>query len=173
MVDLRHSSYIFQRDALPGKHDERGEALLFPCRKTFGVIGFALLTSFAAVGCGGSTKLEAPVNRSYRNLKLLGRAYIAATNELGRPPKGAEEVLPFITYNGEGGPKAILHTAEGEEYTILWGSLPNDDGGKSFVIAYEPHETDGHRYVLVGRDVYNMESESFKKAPFPPGKAPE
>jgi hypothetical protein len=136
------------------------------------VIGIALLTSVAAVGCGGPSTLEAPVNRSYHNLKLLGRAYIAATNELGRPPKGAEELLPFITYNGEGGPKAILHTAEGEEYTILWGSPPSDEG-KSFVIAYEPHETEGRRYVLVGRDVYNMKNESFKKAPFPPGKAPE
>ena len=146
---------------------------MFQCKKTFGAIGIALLASVAGVGCGGPTKLEAPANRSYRNLKLLGRAYIAATNELGRPPKGAEELLPFITYHGEGGPKAILHTAEGEQYTILWGSPPNDDGGKSLVIAYEPHETDGHRYVLVGRDVYHMNDESFKKARFPPGKAPE
>ena len=144
---------------------------MFHCRKTFGVIGIALLASVAAVGCGGPTTEVAPVNRSYHNLKLLGGAYIAATNKLSRPPKNADELLPFITYKGEGGPKAILHTAEGEDYTILWGSPPSD-GAKGFVIAYEPHETGGQRYVLVGRDVFHMNDEAFKKAPFPPGKAP-
>jgi len=125
------------------------------------------------VGCGEPAAQVATVSRSYQNLKALGIAYASATASLGMPPKDANELLPFVKHKGQGEPRAILQTSDGEEYTILWGSAPHDEH-TSFVIAYEPHEKAGKRFVLIGRDVFQMTDEQFKKASFPPGhRAPQ
>jgi hypothetical protein len=95
-------------------------------------------------------------------------AYIAAEGELGRPPQNAEELLGFIKHKD---PQSFLRTPQGEPYVILWGS-PIGDDHTSYVIAYEPKETSGRRYVLIGRDVSQMTTDELRNAKFAPGKQP-
>ena len=83
------------------------------------------------MGCGEPASQVAPVSRSYHNLKALGIAYASATASLDRPPKNADELFPFVTQKGQGGPRAILQTADGDEYTILWGVSPVTSTGVS------------------------------------------
>ena len=97
--------------------------------------------------------------------------------ELGRPPDNARELLPYIRYNGPGGPEAVLSSPnDGQEYMILWGVAREDmqpvADGRYPVLAYEQQGKDGRRYVLAVKNILAMTPEQFKKALFPPGHKP-
>ena len=139
-----------------------------------------VLASLAGVGCGGSPTdvpaKQAPV--SYQNLKIIQKAYLAATQELGHPPQNAGEIMPYLRTKNEGDKAALLRSPDdGEEYKILWGVNPverREADGKFPIIAYEQRGKDGTRYVVDAMHVHRMTDEQLKTAPWPAGhQAPQ
>jgi hypothetical protein len=74
--------------------------------------------SVAAVGCGG--KNDRDVTPGYENLRLIGAAYLEATEKLKAPPGSLNDLKPFLAKHGD--LATLLRSPEdGEDYVILWG----------------------------------------------------
>jgi hypothetical protein len=123
---------------------------------------FLALAAVASSGCsrgsgGGSSK-------DTENLTSIRKAYMAATNRLGRPPKNLEELKPSL--NAEGNADELLVSPnDGLLYIIVFGADP-----RKHVIAYEQKGVDGVRMV-VGPTQFPLryEKDQFDLLTFPPG----
>jgi hypothetical protein len=103
-------------------------------------------------------------------------AYRQAMTALGRPPRNAEEIRPYLAKLGD--PANLLRSpSDGEDYVISWGidptrlhQLPNSTGAaQQFPIWI--HETTGNnglRWVLDGRQVHTLTDEQFRNAMIAP-----
>jgi hypothetical protein len=125
-------------------------------------------------GCGSPEPVKKEADVSYQHLTAIKRAYIKATEELGRPPESAKDILPYINYAGGAKEELLRSPEDGQEYKILWGVdvrelMQPDDQGQYPVLAYEQQGKDGRRYVLAIKTITQMTDEQLKKAPFPPG----
>jgi hypothetical protein len=137
-----------------------------------------LVVCLGGIGCGSSEPEPKDAPSSYQHLKAIQKAYLAATRKLERPPENVKEIMPYLHYEGEGGPEALLRSPnDGQAYKILWGvdmfNAQGRDDGKYPVVAYEQRGKDGKRLVLEVRHIRNLTDEEFKDEVFPPGhKAP-
>jgi hypothetical protein len=121
-----------------------------------------------AAGCG-TTEREAPTG--YQNLVSVGKAYLAATDTLERPPANLNDLKPFLEKQGD--PATLLRSPEdGEDYVIIWGVDYRAAKGPPPVIAYEKTGREGKRNVLQGRNVSRVSDDDFRKLPFPAGHKP-
>jgi hypothetical protein len=140
-----------------------------------GVLG--LLAALGGCGCGSKNVPEqAPGPFQLRSIAL---AYIRATEDLGRPPRNQDEVIPFLKIREDPGktPNAadlFRSPRDGAEFVILWGLDYRDyntSGNPSRlpVLAYEKHGQDGKRLVLRYRDVMLVTDEELESLTFPRG----
>jgi hypothetical protein len=134
-----------------------------------------LLALLGGSGCG-SGKAKMPEATVFQ-LKAIGRAYVAATLETGRPPKNKEEVLKALKEMPEDyqNPEDIFRSKrDNQEFVIFWDvDLRGVDSRKQStwpVLAYERQGKDGKRYVLQFRDlVRELPDDDIANLPFPPG----
>jgi hypothetical protein len=99
------------------------------------------------------------------NLSKIGAAYDQATERLGHPPKGPEQLQPFLKQYGD--PETILRSPhDGLPYVILWGkNIRNTpiDTMPPPILAYEQQGVNGKRYVLTAMGIMPMTDEEFEK----------
>ena len=102
-------------------------------------------------GCGRSGLHVVPLSASEQNLSHIVMAYIDANEKLGRPPKNAEELKPYLKEFGN--PEELLVSPnDGEPYVVIWGVDPSRGGPTEYqgmwqIIAYEKKGTGGKRAV--------------------------
>src|SRR5262245_41109522 len=96
--------------------------------------------AIAIAGCGGaSPNLPEGPPTSYQNLGAINAAYVKATQTLGRPPRGREELVRFLQDVGDAA-KILRSPDDGEDYVILWNVPPRQIGT---IVAYEKRGKDG------------------------------
>ncbi len=132
-----------------------------------------MVVSLSLPGCGGATQQPREAPLSYQHLKAIQRAYLLALRELQRPPENAKEILPYLHFEGDGGPQALLRSPDdGEEYKIFWGIdplQPRQGDDKLPILAHEQRGKDGMRYVMDAVGVYRKTDEEFAQLPMPAG----
>jgi hypothetical protein len=131
-------------------------------------------TMAAATGCSGCGKSEphvVPLSQSEKNLRDIVMAYMDAHEKLGRGPKNADELKPYLKEHGN--PDEILVSPnDGEPYVIVWGVDPSRGGPTDYqgmwqIIAYEKKGSGGKRAVtdVRGRPL-TVPDEDFPKLKF-------
>jgi hypothetical protein len=120
------------------------------------------LAALTLGGCSGGSG-GAP-SKDTENLTSIRKAYLAATNRLGRPPKNLDELKPSL--NAEGNADELLVSPnDGLPYVIVFGADP-----RKHVIAYEQKGVDGVRLVVdQTRFPLRYEKDQFDMLSFPPG----
>src|SRR5262245_6565230 len=108
-------------------------------------IGFSYsLLTLAVLGCG-SAPVEKEVPQAHTNLRAISLAYGQATNTLSRPPRNKQELLPFLTKQGDA-EQLLRSPVDGEEIVIVWGADIRIAPPKPApVIAYEKVGKNGKR----------------------------
>ena len=132
-----------------------------------------VLTALTLPGCHGGS--EHALGTAKDRLVKIGRAYLDATDHLGRPPQGFSEIRPY--FYGEVDEAVTRSPNDGEEFVVLWGvdynTLPLTRENPFTVAAYEKHGDGGKRYVLrIPTQVLLMSDAELAKAVFPPGHQP-
>ena len=139
-------------------------------------IGIGLLVAGVGPGCSGNTSTVSTGDDSAKqvsqNLNTIATAYRAATEKNKRPPKGPEELKPFLT-NVTDQTGLFRSARDGEPFVIIWGTDPRTGLElKPLVIAYEKKGKGGDRFVFSVMGVTQMEAADFAAANFPPGHKP-
>jgi hypothetical protein len=122
-------------------------------------------------GCGAAGPKVVPLSDSEKNLTSVALAYTEAHTRLGRPPKNAEELKPFLKEFGN--PEDLLVSPnDGEPYVVVWGVDPTRGGPTDYqgmwqIIAYEKKGSGGRRAVtdIRGRPL-TVPEEDFPKLTF-------
>lgn len=121
------------------------------------------------VGCGADASKGVEVAPATESLRSLTTAYSFATQSLGRPPRNAEEIKPFLAKHGDAA--ALLKSpTDGTDLVIQWGTdllKPQDE--KFPVWAYEKNAHNGKRWVIQGRRPVEMSDEELRSVPFARG----
>jgi hypothetical protein len=124
------------------------------------------------VGCGSATIVkEGKVAATDVNLSTIGRLYSHAQQQLGRPPKNADELKPFAKDAGDLD-KLLVSPNDGKLYVIVWGAKILGAANQEMVVAYERTGANGFRHVLTPSGTQMMSHEEFARAVFPPGHRP-
>jgi hypothetical protein len=125
------------------------------------VLVFAL-AGLAVGGCyGGSGPAS---SKDTENLTSIRKAYMAATNRLGRPPKNLEELKSSLSVEGNAD-ELLVSPNDGLPYVIVFGADP-----RKYVIAYEQKGVDGVRMVVDQTQLpKRIENDRFDILTFPPG----
>jgi len=99
-------------------------------------------------GCGGcGTQVHViPLTPAEKELTAIAMAYNDAVSELGRPPKSAEELKPFLKRFGD--PEDLLVSPnDGQPYVVVWGANPvggpTEYRGMFPILAYERQGASG------------------------------
>ena len=123
---------------------------------------FLALAPVASSGCWRGS-VGTP-SKDTENLTSIRKAYLAATNRLGRPPKNLDELKPSL--NAEGNADELLISPnDGLPYVIVFGADP-----RKYVMAYEQKGVDGVRMVVDQTQLpKRIENERFDILTFPPG----
>jgi hypothetical protein len=134
------------------------------------LLGGALATLLC--GCGPSTVVKTgDVNPSDTNLATIGRLYAQAEQKLGRPPRTADELKPFLPAGGELAP-LLVSPNDNQPYVIVWGAKLISTPDQSVILAYERTGANGYRRVLTPAGTQMLTAEAFAKSTFPPGHVP-
>jgi hypothetical protein len=105
----------------------------------------------------------APAKES-ENITAIRKAYVAATNRLGHPPKNLDELRPSLDAEGNAD-DLLISPNDGLPYVIVYGADP-----KKHVMAYEAKGVDGVRMVVDrGQLPRRATKEQFDSLSFPPG----
>jgi hypothetical protein len=147
-------------------------------------IGVVCLLSFLGL-CGCSSTTGKPQPQSFFKLKLIGKAYARATDELGHPPQNKEELMKFLkperdpdstetTDNLWTAEQIMRSPTDNEEFVIHYGvDFREYDDAKSPahvpVLAYEKNGKDGKRQVLRYRWPREATDEELANMKFPKG----
>jgi hypothetical protein len=125
------------------------------------VLVFAL-AGLTVGGCyGGSGRAS---SKDTENLTSIRKAYMAATNRLGRPPKNLEELKSSLNVEGNAD-ELLVSPNDGLPYVIVFGADP-----RKYVIAYEQKGVDGVRMVVDQTQLpKRIENDRFDILTFPPG----
>ena len=113
-------------------------------------LGLAVLLT-ALAGCRSSQEPEViPLSPAEKNLTYIALAYSDAYGQLGRGPKNAEELKPFLKVFGN--PDELLVSPnDGQPYVVVWGvnptGGPTDYQGMFPILAYERKGANGKRAV--------------------------
>jgi hypothetical protein len=114
-------------------------------------ITFALaLVLVGLTGCNSGPNVV-PLTESENRLKFIALAYLEAHSRLGRGPKDAEELKPFLQEYGD--PETLLVSPNDQQpYVVVWGVNPTRGGPSEYmgmwqIIAYEKKGSGGKRAV--------------------------
>ena len=127
------------------------------------------------VGCGSSPDVVS-FSQSEKNLTHIAMAYGDAESKLGRPPKNADELKPFLKEFGN--PDDLLVSpVDGEPYVIAFGSAtgggPTEYMGMFPILAYEKKGGGGKRAITDTRGrPMNIPQADFAKLTFVRGHKP-
>jgi hypothetical protein len=141
------------------------------------VLGLALLAA-SLIGCSSSSDVKVvPFSKAEQDLSKIAMAYSDAQSDLGRPPKNAEEIKPFL--KGFGNPEAMLTSPnDGQLYVVVWGANTTQGGPTEYkgmfpILAYERKGAGGRRAVtdIRGRPM-SIPDEDFPKLTFVRGHKP-
>jgi hypothetical protein len=121
-------------------------------------------------GCGPRTHVV-PLSQAEKDLSSVVMAYRDAHAQLGRAPKSADELKPFLAEFGN--PDALLTSPnDGQPYVVIWGADPTQGGPTEYqgmwpILAYESKGTGGQRAVsdIRGRPLSVPEAD-FQKLTF-------
>jgi hypothetical protein len=120
-------------------------------------------------GCNSGPKVV-PLTASEKRLTSVALAYHEAHNKLGRGPKDAEELKPFLKEFGD--PEELLTSPnDGQPYVVVWGvnpvGGPTAYEGMWQILAYEQKGAGGKRAVtdVRGRPL-TVPEEDFPKLTF-------
>src|SRR5688500_13526744 len=98
-----------------------GTARAIDCSGSWRGHGFVLLL-LPLLGCSSAVD-EVPLSGAEKSLTYIALAYGDAHSELGRGPKDADELRPFLKVFGD--PDALLISPnDGQPYVIVWGEDP-------------------------------------------------
>jgi len=113
--------------------------------------GLLILLTSALTGCGSSGANVVPLTAAEQDLTYIAMAYGDAHSKLGRGPKNADELKPFL--QAFGNPDDLLVSPnDGQPYVIVWGVDPSRGGPTEYkqmfpILAYEQKGTWGKRAV--------------------------
>jgi hypothetical protein len=127
-------------------------------------------------GCGSGPNVI-PLTKAEKSLTFVALAYGEAHSRLGRGPKNAEELKPFLKEFGE--PDELLVSPnDGQPYVVVWGANPTRGGPTEYkqmfpILAYENKGTRGRRALtdIRGRPM-TIPQEDFPKLTFVGGHKP-
>jgi hypothetical protein len=111
--------------------------------------GLALLV-LGLNGCGSGPDVV-PFSDAEEELTSIAMAYGDAHSKLGRGPKNAEELKPFLKTFGD--PDDLLFSPnDSQPYVVVWGLDPSRGGPTSYnqmfpILAYEAVGSGGKRAV--------------------------
>ena len=129
------------------------------------LIGVGIILVLA--GCGDRVKVtELP--QGEKNLRIIFKAYTQGAQRLGRSPKNAEELKPFLQEYGNPD-ELLISPNDGKPYVIVPGlNLKRQQA--SPVLAYEQEGKDGRRqYIGLGSSaVQTATDEEFARLLKPP-----
>jgi hypothetical protein len=121
-------------------------------------------------GCGSGPKVL-PLSNAELHLAHVAAAYSEAQDQLGHPPKNAEEIKPYLKEFGN--PDELLVSPnDGQPYVIIWGvdmsrGGPTDYKGMWAILAYEQKGSGGKRIVTDTRGrPLTVPEEDFSKLTF-------
>jgi hypothetical protein len=138
------------------------------------LVPLALLAGLT--GCWAGTKVV-PFSPAEQNLTHVAMAYSDAYGKLGRGPKNAEELKPFLKEFGD--PEELLVSPnDGEPYVVAWGANPTVGGPTEYkgmfpILAYEKKGKNGWRAItdIRGRPM-NIPADDFSQLTFVRGHKP-
>jgi hypothetical protein len=135
------------------------------------MIAAACLTGVLVSGC--SSAKNAPLDKDASDsLRVLADAYNKATEKNNRPPKGPEELKPFLPKDVSE-EKVYRSARDGQPFVIIWGADPRTGRDlKPLVIAYEKNGKGGARMVFTAMGVMSISNTDFPSASFPAGHKP-
>lgn len=151
-----------------------GTAIATACRALGQSLGLLVLAH--ATGCGGSGPNVVPLSKAEKALTFVALAYGEAHARLGRGPKDADELKPFLKEFGN--PDELLVSPnDGQPFIVVWGANPR--GGPTEykqmfpILAYESKGTRGRRALtdIRGRPL-TVPQEDFPKLTFVGGHKP-
>jgi hypothetical protein len=134
-----------------------------------------LLLLILVTGCGGPDVL--PLSPVEKQLSQVAMAYGDAHGQLGRGPKNAEELKPFLKRFGD--PDELLVSPnDGEPLVVIWEADPSRGGPTEYkgmfpILAYEKTGKGGKRAItdIRGRPMTIPEGD-FSKLTFVRGRKP-
>lgn len=131
-----------------------------------------LLLSILVSGCSGDSDEVTPEAEVGDNFSTIADAYLRATEENRRPPKGPEELKPFLPQDVDQD-SLFQSVRDGEPFVIIWGTDPREGMDlKPLVIGYEKEGKGGDRFVFTAMGVMQMTDDDFEEANFPAGHTP-
>jgi hypothetical protein len=152
-----------------------GTAVATACPAFWQPLGL-LLALVASTGCGGSGPNVVPLTKAEKALTFVALAYSEAHSRLGRGPKNAEEIKPFLKEFGN--PDELLVSPnDGQPYVVVWGANPRGgptDYKQMFpILAYESKGIRGRRALtdVRGRPL-TIPQADFSKLTFVGGHKP-
>jgi hypothetical protein len=134
-------------------------------------LGLGLTVVLAGLtGCGSGPHVV-PLTRAEKNLSSIAMAYADAHSRLGRPPKNADELKPFLKEFGN--PEELLVSPNDHQpFVVVWGVDPTRGGPTDYrgmwpILAYERKGTGGQRAItdIRGRPL-TVPAEDFAKLKF-------
>jgi hypothetical protein len=138
------------------------------------VVPATLLAAFA--GCGEDVHVV-PLTAAEQELTYIALGYMDAHDRLGRGPKDAEELKPFLKPFGD--PDDLLVSPnDGQPYVVAWKANPTGGPteymGMFPIIAYEQKGAGGKRAItdVRGRPL-TIPEEDMQKLTFVRGHKPE
>jgi hypothetical protein len=137
--------------------------------------GLTLGAIVGLAGCGSGPNVI-PLSKAEKSLTNIALAYGEAHARLGRGPKDAEELKPFLKEFGNPD-ELLISPNDGEPFVVVWGANPR--GGPTEykqmfpILAYEHKGTRGKRALtdIRGRPM-TIPSEDFSKLTFVGGHKP-
>jgi hypothetical protein len=117
------------------------------------------------------------MTKAEQALTFVALAYSEAFSRLGRGPKDAEELKPFLKEFGNPD-ELLISPNDGQPYVIVWGANPTRGGPTEYqqmfpILAYESAGTGGKRALtdIRGRPL-TVPNEDFSKLTFVAGHKP-
>lgn len=131
-----------------------------------------LLLIILVSGCGGDSDEVTPEAEVGENLSTIADAYRRATEKNRQPPKGPDELKPFLPQDVDQD-TLFRSVRDDEPFVIIWGTDPREGMDiKPLVIGYEKEGKGGDRYVFTAMGVMQMTDDDFAEARFPAGHKP-
>jgi len=145
-------------------------------RVLIGRLFFGLALLLAGLGGCSPSVHVLPLTKAEKGLSFVVVAYQEAHNKLGRAPKNADELKPFLKEFGN--PDELLVSPnDGEPFVVVWGATPAGapTGYKGMwqIIAYEQKGTGARRVICdVRARPMTVPEDDFGKLTFVGGHKP-
>ncbi len=132
----------------------------------------AAVCAAATGGCGPTVVVKTgEVDASDIHLSALARIYGRTQQQLGRPPRTADELRPYA--KGETDfDKLLVSPNDHQPYVVVWGTNLLTSPDSYLVVAYERTGSNGFRHVLTPTGTLLLSDADFARATFPTGHKP-